>query len=308
MKKLILICSLLVTAITINAQQTNIPKLTGPYLGQKLPGMKPEIFAPGFISTKEYGELNSVFTEDGKEFYFSRRGVPGKFSSIMVTRIVDGIWTLPEPVNFSDKRDDIDLFILSGGQSMIFSSETIKGNMGKYSPNHDFMISKRIEGGWSNPVPFAENAVSEFEDYYPVVTKNGNLYFNSQRSGLGTNDIYCSKYIEGAYSAAVKLPEPINTKYREFDAFLTQDENMIIFSSEKPGGFGRSDLYISIKDGSGQWSKPNNLGENINSIYSEYGAAITPDGKYLFFTSNRNGTEDIYWVSMSAIEKLLPGK
>ena len=76
MKKLILTNLLLITAIVISAQHKDSPKFIGPYLGQKPPGMVPEIFAPDFISTKEYGELNAGFTKDGNEFYFSRRGVP----------------------------------------------------------------------------------------------------------------------------------------------------------------------------------------------------------------------------------------
>src|SRR5512137_635754 len=110
MKKLILTNLLLITAIVISAQYKDSPKFTGPYLGQKPPGMTTEIFAPAFVSTKEYGELNAVFARNGNEFYFSRRGVPGKYSTIMVTRQVNGIWCIPEPVNFSGINDDIDLF------------------------------------------------------------------------------------------------------------------------------------------------------------------------------------------------------
>ena len=78
----------------------------------------------------------------------------------------------------------------------------------------------------------------------------------------------------------------------------------MIFSSDKPGGYGRSDLYISHKKTDGSWSEPMNMGETVNSEFSEYGATITPDGKYLFFTSNRNGSEDIFWISTKIIEEL----
>jgi hypothetical protein len=302
MKKLILTNLLLITAIVISAQHKDSPKFTGPYLGQKPPGMVPEIFAPDFISTKEYGELNAVFTKDGNEFYFSRRGVPGKYSTIMVTRQINGSWSNPEPVNFSGIKDDIDLFITLDGKSMVFCSS--EGKTGESYPNHDFWISKRVGESWSSPITFAKEAYSEFEDYFPIVTTNGNLYFNSQRGGLGTNDIYLSKYLKGKYTYPQKLPEPINTKYREFDAFVTNDEALMIYSSEKPGGYGRSDLYISQKKNDGSWSEPSNLGKSVNSEFSEYGATITPDGKFLFFTSNRNGSEDIFWLSIKMIEAL----
>jgi hypothetical protein len=304
MKKLMLTNLLLITTIVICGQSNDFPKPTGQYLGQKPPGITPEIFAPGFVSTKEYGELNSVFTKDGNEFYFSRRGVPGKFSTIMVTRQANGKWCNPEPVNFSGIKDDIDLFITPDGKSMIYCSYDKEINNAKSRPNHDFWISKRAGEKWSSPMPFAKEAISEFEDYYPVVTDNGNLYFNSQRGGPGTNDIYISRYLNGNYTKADKLPEPINTLYREFDAFIISNESLMIFSSDKPGGYGGSDLYISQKRSDGSWTEPRNLGKSINSESSEYGAALTPDDKYLFFTSNRNGSEDIFWISTEIIEEL----
>ena len=75
---------------------------------------------------------------------------------------------------------------------------------------------------------------------------------------------------------------------------------MIIFSSDRPGGFGRADIYISHLE-NGRWSDPMNLGTAVNSEASEYGAMISPDGHFLFFTSSRTGMEDIYWVSTDVL-------
>lgn len=283
--------------------QNELPVLRGPYLGQIPPVNKSQLFAPGFVST-QFGELNSVFSADGKEFYFSRRSIPGIPSAIMVTRLINNEWTKPSPVDFSGNFNDVDLFLTPDGKSMIYCSGRIvnEGNMVRM--NNDFWISVRIGDKWGEPARFAEEAVSEFEDYFPIVAKSGNLYFNSQRGGPGTNDIYCSKLVNGKYSAAEKLPAPINSPYREFDAFVSRDEKMIIFSSERPGGFGGSDIYISFKKSDNSWSEPVNPGNDINSAASEYGATISPDGKYLFFTSSRNGTEDIFWVSAKIIDAL----
>ena len=75
---------------------------------------------------------------------------------------------------------------------------------------------------------------------------------------------------------------------------------MIIFSSDRPGGVGRADIYISHLE-NGRWSEPMNLGEAVNSEASEYGAMISPDGRFFFFTSSRTGMEDIYWVSADVL-------
>lgn len=302
MKKVIVSLVIFFQVSIANSQtsQNDMPVLKGPYLGQTPPGNKSQIFAPGFVST-QFGELNSVFSPDGKEFYFSRRGIPGKPSAIMVTRMINNEWTTPSPVDFSGIYNDVDLFLTPDGNSMIYCSGRVihDGNMARM--NNDFWISKRIENKWGVPSRFAQEAVSEFEDYFPIVTNSGNLYFNSQRGGPGTNDIYCSKDVNGKYSAAEKLPGPVNSEFREFDAFVSQDEKMIIFSSERTGGYGGSDIYISFKESDNLWSEPVNLGTNINSAASEYGSTISPDGKYFFYTSGRNGSEDIYWISAKFI-------
>ncbi len=302
MRPLVLTILLLISLnVAGQISQERIAQLSGSYLGQTPPGTQSKVFAPGFVST-ESGELNSVFTRDGSEFYFSRRGVPGKQSKIMVTRLENNIWTEPEPIGFSTSYSDIDLSLSPNGQSMVFCSNRPHQKGDGVKTDHDFWISKREGKKWSEPQLFAKEALSEFEDYFPIVTYSGNLYFNSQRGGRGTNDIYCSRHIDGRYSAAEKLPEPINTQYREFDAFVNPDEKMILFSSERPGGFGGSDIYVSFKRPDGSWSEPKNLGNDINSAQSEYGATLSPDGKYFFYTSGKNGNEDIFWVSAKIIE------
>ena len=306
MAKILFVVGAILVQLSIiysQADQKNSPVLKGPYLGQTPPGNQSQVFAPGFVSTG-FGELNSVFTADGKEFYFSRRGIPGKRSMIMVSRMANGVWTVPEPVAFTSRYSDIDLFITPDNRSMVFCSTRPHAIGAAEKTDHDFWISQRRGDSWAEPVLFAQEAVSEFEDFFPVVAGSGNLYFNSQRGGPGTNDIYCSRYVAGKYSAAEKLPAAITTEYREFDAFVSRDERMIIFSSVKPGGFGGSDMYISFTRSDGTWTEPINMGNDINSAGSEYGATLSADGKYFFYTSNKNGSEDIFWVSAKIIDEL----
>ncbi len=305
LKEVILFCCLLFTTKSIYPQQAEYPKPTGLYLGQKPPGMTPEVFAPEFVSTKS-GELNSIFSPDGKEFFFSRRGIPGKPSVLMVTKMESDGWTEPRPLLFSGTYDDIDLFLCPDNQRLVFCSSRPRASGQEDRMNHDFWVVRRKGSGWSEPEPFAPEAVSPAEDYFPVVTLSGTLYFNSQREGRGTNDIYASKFSNGKYLPPEKLQAPINTSFREFDAFVSPDEQTIIFSSERPGGFGGSDIYVSFRDGKGSWSDPVNLGPEVNSVRSEYGSIISPDGRYFFFTSSKAGNEDIYWVSAEIIERLRP--
>ena len=270
-------------------------ELTGPYMGQVSPEASSAVFAPDFIST-EAGELNSVFCCDGNEFYFSRRGIPGKPSVLMVSQRTNDIWSEPQPLEFSGIYSDIDLYIAHDGGSLIFCSTRPHHKGDAEKADHDLWIAKRYGNAWSEPEPFAPGAMSEYEDFYPVLAASGNLYFNSQRGGRGGNNIYCSHFIDGNYSEAIMLPAPINTEHWEFDAFLTRDENTIVFSSTRPGGYGGADIYVSRKEPDGSWSDPRNLGPAVNSASYEYGASISPDGKFFFYTSSRNGSEDIFWI------------
>ena len=89
---------MLSVVITISAQKNDFPKLTGPYLGQKLPGKTPEIFSPGIISLKGRYELNSEFSLDGDEFYFELSTTTPEekkkgqyFYVIMVSKRINGV-------------------------------------------------------------------------------------------------------------------------------------------------------------------------------------------------------------------------
>jgi hypothetical protein len=269
------------------------------YLGQTPPGMTAQLFSPDFVSTEE-GELNSIFSPDFHEFYFTRRGVPTVPPRVMVSRRGSEGWGTPESVGFDRRFSAIDLFLTQDGQRMVFCSNRPRQRGDSTRVDHDFWVSVREGIGWGEPQLFAPEAMSEFEDFYPVITESGNLYFNSQRDGPGTNNIFRSAWTEGRYEPAEKLPAPINSEFREFDAFVSPGEDMIIFSSDRPGGVGRADIYISHLE-NGRWSEPMNLGVAVNSEASEYGAMMSPDGRFLFFTSSRTGMEDIYWVSAGVL-------
>ena len=72
----------------------------------------------------------------------------------------------------------------------------------------------------------------------------------------------------------------------------------MIFCADRPEGLGRGDLYISFKDGNGNWTKSKNMGEKINTIGHELCPFVSKDEKYFFYTSNK----DIYWVSAKVID------
>jgi len=88
---------------------------------------------------------------------------------------------------------------------------------------------------------------------------------------------------------------------------IAPDESFIVFYSIKPGAQGgtETNLYLTLREADGTWTKPRNMGPGINSGYYEYGARISPDKKYMFFTRSIGwdlgtlcDTGDIYWVEL----------
>lgn len=309
------------------ARQNDDSSLKGPYLGQKPPGDRPEVFAPGIVSTG-LDELNSVFSPDGSEFYFSVRNFPGAVS-IFRMKMKNETWSGPELLPFASRYGDIDVTMSPDGTKILFSSRRPRPGSREPQKDNDFWMAERQGESWGAAVYLGSGINSDSEDYYPMMTKNGTIYFSSQREGPRTNNIYRSEFVKGRYAEAVKLGDEINTaEYREYDPYISPNEDVLIFTSERPDGFGWGDLYISFKDKDGRWTKAKNMGERINSPGPEYCAQVSPDGKYLFFTSTRverdrfpdkpltfaefktahnlpsNGVSDIYWVDAKIIEAL----
>jgi Tol biopolymer transport system component len=267
----------------LHAQQNiaAFPELTGQYLGQKVPGMTAEMFAPGVVSTG-LEELNSVFYPDGNEFYFCVRNAD--LSTIFVIKREGKFWIKPKPLPFSGIYNDIDVTISPDGQKLFFCSNRPDSARVTGRNDYDIWFCNRTGDTWSKPIHLGEEINSDKDDFYPVVSKNGTLYFNSQRAGEGTNDIYMSKIVDGKYTKAEKSGPEINSEYREYDAFIDPDEKFIIFTSDRPGNSGRGDLYISFKNREGNWTTAKNMGTVINGMGPEFSPCVSPDGKYLFYT------------------------
>ena len=130
------------------------------------------------------------------------------------------------------------------------------------------------------------------------------MFFQAVRDdSFGSRDIYYSTLNNGRFAEPIHLGREINSEYSEGDVLIASDESyMIVNSSSRPDDLGNSDLYISFKKEDGSWTKLKNMGNIINSSETDYCPMLSPDGKYLFFTSKRTGNGDIYWVDAKIID------
>ena len=303
---------------------------------------EPELFAENIISTAD-DESHPAFTPDGKTLYFLKNTPSFNHWTIVVSHEQNGKWSTPEVAPFSGQFADADPFITADGDRLFFIST--RPVNGKAKEDTDIWMMRGPEAGagtgaaagpeagagnkaggsWSVPQHMAA-VNSDASEWFPTVSKNGNLYFGSERpGGKGRCDLYCSRFVDGKYQAPENLGEPINSAASEVEPFIAPDESYIIFAGTGlPESRGAFDLYISFRR-DGTWTKPTNLGDKINSAGWDFSPKLSPDGKWFFFTSNRsfadkplakrltyqelleklhrpgNGLRDIYRIDISAL-------
>ncbi len=304
--------------------EENFPELTGKYMGQKEPGLNPEIFAPNIVSTG-MAEINACFSPDYTEFLFSVI-MPGNNFVIMSMKYNGQKWSAPEVASFSGEYSEADPFITADGKYLYYVSKRPIDSLQTPKTDWDIWRVEKINGEWANPEHLDSEINSDKDDIYPSLTKEGTLYFSSGRGGGNNRDIYYAKSNGNSFEPCVKLNETIN-KYWEGDIYISPDEDYMIFRTYgRPTGNG---LYITFNSNN-EWSTPQNMGKEINKTGGEFCPMVDPDGKYFFFTSNHiteketsgekltyqkvsddfiksykhpgMGRSDIYWVSTEIIE------
>jgi outer membrane protein OmpA-like peptidoglycan-associated protein len=140
-------------------------------------------------------------------------------------------------------------------------------------------------GLWSQAMPMGQNINTVGHEATIGMSADGQqllIYKDDQ----GDGNIYLSYQQGNSWGTPSKLSENVNSKEWEPSATISPDGNTLFFSSNRPGGFGGRDLYRSVRLPNGDWSKPTNLGPNVNSKYDEDAPSLTADGQVLYFATN----------------------
>lgn len=261
--------------------------LKGPYLGQKPPGMTPEVFAPGIVSTNMNEDGGPVFTPDGREIFWRIGMAP--HSVFLHMKQENGVWSEPETASFSGRYSDGGLCISPDGKRIFFASKRPFSGVEGLSRFHTW-ITEKTGGRWQEPVPAGE-PIDHPDDYYTRVSvaSCGTLIKQSGiPGGKGGRDLYECRFADGNYAAPVNLPGEVNTECNEYGPAISPDGSYIVFQSDdRPDSIGSIDLYVTFRREDGSWSRGINLGEGVNTEFVEHWPSLTPDGKYLFFSSDR---------------------
>jgi Tol biopolymer transport system component len=267
----------------------------------------PKVFAPGIVSTED-DEVNGGFSPDGRDYYFAKVLPYTTFPRVgvlLVTHLLRGsVWSEPEVLSFSGAQAyDTQPRLSPDGQQLFFTSA--RPAPGKKARGLRIWRSQRAGEGWSAPEPVPEPVNSEESwNWGASVTRDGTLYFTSDREERFHPQLYRSRLVGGAYEKPSRLGPEINSKFNDSDAFVSADESKLFFVSSGGGApdnqsragtldghgfqYPRGDLYVSVRRDGFAWAQAQHLKAMVNTEQDEGSPSLSPDGKTLFFSSERS--------------------
>jgi len=164
----------------------------------------------------------------------------------------------------------------------------------------DIYMTTNQSGTWSAPVNMGKPVNSDMHDATVGLSPDGQKLFIYKGDNGG--DIFQCDLDGDKWSKPDRLNKNINTIYHESSASFSYDLKTIYFVSDRPGGYGGSDIYMSKLDAKGRWGEAVNLGPTINTPYDEEGVFMMPDGKTMYFSSRGHKTMGDYDIFKTTFE------
>ena len=164
----------------------------------------------------------------------------------------------------------------------------------------DLFYANRDDSVFSNAMSYGNNVNTDDNEGASAMDAQGNFLFVTacnRMDGYGSCDIYYSVKQNNIWTAPQGIGKPVNTGAWEAQPSFSSDGSALYFASNRPGGFGGRDIWVSYLDTNMKLSEPKNLGPNINTKYDDQCPFIHADNQTLYFTSNGwpgMGNGDIY--------------
>lgn len=182
--------------------------------------------------------------------------------------------------------------VLSGdGKTLAYTTQTRMG--------FDVYVAKYIGDSLSTPQKITRQLGGDFLKTSSLSYDGTDLYLTSVDPE--NSDIFVSSLSGKKWEQAVKLPKPVNSKWNETHATISKDGRTLYFTSNRKGGIGGLDIYKTTLGEKGKWTEPVNLGPEINTPFNEDTPFLSPDEKYLFFSSEGHdgmGGYDVFFVNL----------
>ncbi|WP_324673458.1 OmpA family protein [Hymenobacter sp. GOD-10R] len=266
-----------------------------------------------------YVDTHPVISPDGRSLFFARQGSP---QNIGGAKDPQDVWyaTIANPKTKAwNPAKNIGGPINTPGPNGL-ASVSSDGNtallINVYRPDGSMepkgaSLTRRSQIGWSAPVKVEiedfYNDDPENVDYFLATSGKVLLMALQRKDTQGGQDIYVSFLKEDgkSWGKPRNLGADINTKKPEFAPFLAADGKTLYFASEGHGGYGKSDIFYSkrLDESWTKWTKPRNLGPNVNSTDFDAYYTISAAGEDAYLVSSRNGTDnsrDIFRINLAS--------
>lgn len=269
--------------------------IQGNLMGQTPEPAFPELFGK-FTNVRDFA-MNEAKTE----LYFTVESPKKEFSVIMVVEKKGKKWGKPAVASFSGQFKDLEPFLSPDGLKLYFASNRPKGE-GKAPMDMDiWVVDRNMAGKWGEPKPLGDGINTEKDEFYPSVARNGNLYFTRESDDRQRKeDIFVAEWKKDQYEKANPLPDAINSNTYEFNAFITPDDNALIYTSYgRNTDLGGSDMYINHRNGDGTWGEAIHLGSTVNSNKIDYCPWWDEKEGVLYFTSERSMVPKVQETQMT---------
>ncbi len=254
------------------------------------------------LSTKQKDVLEKVLTEiKYNENAISLKAKPVDFR----------ITNLGQAIN-SDYDEHSPL--ISADESLLLFTSNRQGTGKDESKDdlfyEDIFESKWREGKWLPSMNSGSKINTLGNDATCSLSPDGQELIIYRNDGI-SGDLYYSKLGKKGWDSPEKLPKPINTTYQENHGSFANKNKTLVFSSDRPGGFGGTDLYIVHQLPNGEWGKIMNLGPAVNTPLDEESPFMHADNKTLYFASRGHssmGGFDIFKTEFNDSNKWTPAQ
>jgi outer membrane protein OmpA-like peptidoglycan-associated protein/Tfp pilus assembly protein PilF len=236
-----------------------------------------------FEKASEYLQLAMQNTRNGTPAYqqLENQLATCEFAKVTMSNpLVINPQEMSPVLNFKD-RQYFPAFT-ADGEAIYFTSRNNGGD-------EDIYVSRREMNGWSEPKGISDVINTPYNEGACTISADGNtMVFTGceGRERVGGCDLFISYKKDGNWSTPVNMGKNVNSPDWDSQASLSSDGRTLIFSSDRFGGEGNKDLYVTTMDGKGNWTLARNLGKVINTRYDEVSPFLHANGSSLFFASN----------------------
>lgn len=301
---------------------------SGPYFGQRPPGMRAEMFAPGIVSSEHHDDGPPAFSADGRECFWrvmGQRDGADTRGFIFWSREVNGRWTEPRLAAFSSPDGASSVCLQADGRRLYFRSRRPHPGATAAAHSSPWFVD-RTPSGWSAPRPLA---LSVGDRRLTIVSAGADGWLHCVREDPDGAPAGLSVYRVRRSGDGFATPEPrgvVPTSAGQpvSAPTVSPDGNTLVFTTASER---RIFLMASFREPDGTWTAPQPLGDDINAPPHTKFAGYSSDGRHLFVVSNRKvpqanppklwGSDafsgpqreplcDVYWVDAKAVEALRP--